>query len=64
MVDRTERIEALEEIVRWLEELKADPRRIGELDFEDAQVDGYVTMALTAIRSALSVARQRDDPED
>src|ERR671932_809762 len=44
--------------------LKADPRRIGELDFEGARVDGYVTMALTAIRSALSVARQRDDPED
>jgi hypothetical protein len=64
VVDGTERIEALEEIVRRLEELKADPRRIGELDFEDARVDGYVTMALAAARSALSVARQRDGPED
>lgn len=64
MVDRDEKTKALEEAIRRLEEVKADPSLIGELDFEDARVDGYVTMALTAARSALAIATKRDDPED
>lgn len=59
-----EKVEALEEVVRRLEEVRADPALVGELDFEDARVDGYVTMALSAARSALAIAAQRDDPED
>jgi hypothetical protein len=59
-----EKIEALEEVVRRLEEVKADPALIGELDFEDARVDGYVAMALSAARSALAIAAKRDDAED
>jgi hypothetical protein len=58
-----EKVEALEEVVRRLEEVKADPALVGELDFEDARVDGYVTMALSAARSALAIAAKRDDPE-
>jgi hypothetical protein len=58
-----EKIEALEEIVRRLEEVKADPTLIGELDFEDARVDGYVAMALSAARSALTIVAKRDDPD-
>jgi len=60
---REEKVEALEEVVRRLEEMKADPALVGELDFEDARVDGYVTMALSAARSALAIAAKRDDPE-
>jgi hypothetical protein len=59
-----EQIEAIEEVVRRLEELKADPALVGELDFEDARVDGYLTMALSAARSALAIAAKRDDSED
>jgi len=58
-----EKVEALEEVVRRLEEVKGDPALVGELDFEDARVDGYVTMALSAARSALAIAAKRDDPE-
>jgi hypothetical protein len=57
-----EKIEALEEVVRRLEEVKADPALIGELDFEDARVDGYVAMALSAARFAITA--KRDDSED
>jgi hypothetical protein len=63
VVGGEEKIEALEEVVRRLEEVKADPALIGELDFEDARVDGYVAMALSAARSALAIAAKRDDPE-
>ncbi len=63
MVGGEEKIEALEEVVRLLKEIKADPALIGELDFEDARVDGYVAMALSAARSALAIATRRDDPE-
>ena len=63
MTGGEEKVEALEEVVRRLEEVKADPALIGELDFEDARVDGYVTMALSAARSALAIAAKRDDPE-
>ena len=62
MAGGEEKIEALEEIIRRLEEVKADPALIGELDFEDARVDGYVAMALSAARSALTIAAKRDDP--
>jgi hypothetical protein len=58
-----EKLEALEVVVQRLEEVKADPALIGELDFEDARVDGYVTMALSAARAALAIAAKRDDPE-
>jgi hypothetical protein len=64
VVDRDEKIKALEEAVQRLEEIKADPSLIDELDFEEARVDGYVTMALTAARSALAIATKSDDPED
>ena len=62
MTGGEEKIEALEEVVRRLEEVKADPALIGELDFEDARVDGYIAMALSAARSALAIAK-RDDSE-
>lgn len=64
MAGREDKAKVLEEVVRRLEEVKADPAVLGELDFEDARVDGYVTMALSAARSALAVASERDDPED
>ena len=64
MTGGEEKIEALEEVVRRLEEVKADPALIGELDFEDARVDGYVAMALSAARSALAIAAKLDDSED
>ena len=63
MAGGEEKIEALEEVIRRLEEIKADPALVGELDFEDARVDGYVTMALSAARSALAIAAKGDDPE-
>ena len=63
MAGGEEKVEALEEVVRRLEEMKADPALVGELDFEDARVDGYVTMALSAARSALAIAAKRDDHE-
>jgi hypothetical protein len=59
-----EKVEALEEVVRRLEEIKADPALVGELDFEDARVDGYVTMALSAARAALAIAAKHNGPED
>ena len=61
---REDKAKALQEVVRRLEEVKADPALIGELDFEDARVDGYITMALSAARSALAIATGRDEPED
>jgi hypothetical protein len=64
VADGEEKIKALEEVVRRLEEIRTDPRLIAELDFEDARVDGYVTMALSAARSALAIATKSDDPED
>ena len=64
MTGGEEKIEALEEVVRRLEEVKADPALIGELDFEDARVDGYVAMALSAARSALAIAAKRGDSAD
>jgi hypothetical protein len=64
MADGEEKTKVLEEVVRRLEEIKADPSLIGELDFEDARVDGYVTMALTAAQSALAIVTKSDDTED
>ena len=61
---REKKAKALEEVVKRLEEVKADPALIGELDFEDARVDGYITMALSAARSALAIATGRGDSED
>ena len=63
MAGREEKTKILEEVVRRLEEVKADPALIGELDFVDARVDGYVVMALSAARSALAIAAERDEPE-
>ncbi|MBA3472225.1 MAG: hypothetical protein H0T57_03180 [Rubrobacter sp.] len=63
MAGGEEKAKVLEEVVRRLEEVRADPALVGELDFEDARVDGYVTMALSAARSALAIAAKRDDPE-
>ena len=64
MGGREDKAKALQEAVRHLEEAKTDPALLGELDFEDARVEGYVTMALSAARSALAIATGRDDPED
>ncbi len=64
MAGGEEKVETLEEVVRRLEEVKADPALVGDLDFEDARVDGYVTMALSAARSALAIAARHNDPED
>ena len=64
MAGGEEKVEALEEVVRRLEEMKADPALVGQLDFEDARVDGYVTMALSAARSALTIAAKHNDHED
>ena len=58
MIGRAERVEALEEIVRRLQEIKADPAHTGELGFEDAQVEANLTTALSAIRAALSATRK------
>ena len=60
-MERSERIQALEEAVRHLESVKMDPARLGELDFDDARVDGLVTTALSAARAALSATTKRDD---
>ncbi len=64
MVDREKRVEALEEAVRHLESVKVDQTRIGELDFDDTQVDSYVGTALSAARATLSATKKRDKPED
>jgi hypothetical protein len=64
VADGEEKVEALEEVVRRLEGIKVDPSLMGELDFEDARVDGYVTMALSAARSALAIAARHNGPED
>ena len=64
MAGGEEKIEALEEAVRRLKEVKADPALVGELDFEDARVDGYVTMALSATRSALAIAAKHNGPQN
>jgi hypothetical protein len=64
MAGGEEKIEVLEEVVQRLEEVKADPALVGELDFEDARVDGYVAMALSAARSALAIAAKHHGPED
>ena len=61
MVDGTEKIKALEEAVRLLESVKVDPRRIGELDFDEARIDGYVATALSAARAALSAIMEREE---
>ena len=64
MADGTEKIRTLEEAVRLLESVKVDPRRIGDLDFEDARIDGHVTTALSSARAALSVTIKREDSGD
>jgi hypothetical protein len=64
VADGKEKVETLEEVVRRLEGIKVDPSLMGELDFEDARVDGYVTMALSAARSALAIAARHNGPED
>lgn len=64
-MDSKERIRTLEEIVHLLESIKVDPTRLSELDFDDARVDGYLTTALSAARSALAVATERESaPKD
>lgn len=60
-MQRSEQIKALEEAVRHLESAKTDPATIGDLDFEDARVAGFVSTALSAARAALSTATKRDE---
>jgi hypothetical protein len=64
VVGEKEKTKALEEVVQRLEAVKVDPPLTGELDFEDARIDGYVATALSASQAALSatVERQKDDP--
>lgn len=59
-MQRSEHIQALEEAVRHLESVKTDPARIGDLEFEDARVDGLISTALSAARAALSATSQRE----
>ena len=60
-MQRSQRLEALEEAARYLQSVKTDPARIGELDFDDARIDGLITTALSATRAAISATTQRDD---
>ncbi len=64
MQDRSERVRVLEEVVRGLESVKADPTAIGALGFDDARLDGHVATALSAARAALSIAAGRAVPEE
>ena len=65
MQDRSELvIRVLEEVVRGLESVKADPAAIGALGFDEARLDGHVATALSAARAALSIATRRDGPEE
>ena len=64
MQDRSERIRVLEEVVRGLESVKADPAGIGALGFDDARLDGHVATALSAARAALSIAAGRAGPQE
>lgn len=61
MANGTEKTRALEEAVRLLEAVKVDPRQIGELDFDEARIDGHVATALSAARAALSAAAKREE---
>ncbi len=61
MVDGMEKVKALEEAVRLLESVKVDPCRIGELDFDEARIDGHVTTALSAARAALFTAVKHEE---
>ena len=60
-MQRSERIQALEEAIRCLQSVKTDPAYIGELEFDDARVDSLVTTALSAARAALAAATKRGD---
>lgn len=64
MIGKAEKIEALEEAVRLLESVKAETRPTGDVDFEDARIDGHVTTALSAARAALSATIKREDSGD
>ena len=64
MIGKKEKIEALEEAVRQLESVKTETRPTGEMDFNDARIDGYVTTALSAARAALSATIKREDSGD
>lgn len=61
MANATEKTRALEEAVRLLESVKVDSRQIGELDFDEARIDGHVATALSAARAALSAAVKREE---
>ena len=64
MDDRTKRIETLEEVVRGLESVRTGPATFGDLDFDDARLDGYLATALSAARAALAIAAGRDTPKE
>ena len=64
MHDGSERVRVLEEVVRGLESVRADPATIGALSFDDARLDGHVATALSAARAALSIATRGDGPEE
>lgn len=61
MEHRSERVRALEEAVKLLESVEVERSRLGELDFDDARINGFVSHALSAARAALNAASQRDD---
>ena len=58
----TEKREALEEAVRLLESVKGGPPHpAGEVNFDEARIDGYVATALSAVRAALSAIAEREE---
>jgi len=59
VIGREEKIKTLEEVVQRLEAVKVVPHLTGELDFDDARIDGYVVTALSASRAALSATVER-----
>ncbi len=61
MTDRAEKREALEEAVRLLEFVRAGQSPDGEMDFDEARIDGYVATALSAARAALSATAEREE---
>ncbi len=61
MTDRAEKREALEEAVRLLESVRARQSLAGEMDFDEARIDGYVATALSAARAALSATAEREE---
>ncbi|HEV8044310.1 MAG TPA: hypothetical protein VGP38_03950 [Rubrobacter sp.] len=61
MADRDEQRRTLEEVVRLLESARTGPDPDYDPDFDDGRVDSYVVAALSAARTALNIASDRED---